>query len=157
MYTAPSSRSSVTSLSIILKKMLNRVGARTQPFFTPLTMGKNPNRSLVFVELDNHAEEIQWAAKALHDHPQSLSAHCIKRYIQPFLLLPAFLFELSEDEHHFCGALVGSEPTLRPPTNECPILDTKQSEGETPVILELLGIRSTPTLPSLPDPPGSDC
>ena len=33
-------------LSIILKKMLNRVGARTQPCFTPLAIGKGSERSL---------------------------------------------------------------------------------------------------------------
>ena len=59
------------------------------------------------------------AAKALHNHLESLSAHCVKRfgqvhkrYIQSFVLLTAFLLELSEDEHHVCGAPVGSEPTL---------------------------------------------
>ena len=38
------------------------------------------------------------------------------------------------------------------PTNECPGYDTKQFDGEVPVILELWGMRSTPTLPSLPGP-----
>ena len=75
--------------------------------------------ALVFVQLDNHVEKLWWAVKGLHDHPQSLSAHCIKhfgqvhkRYVQSFVLLSAFLLELSEDEHHVCGAPVGSEPTL---------------------------------------------
>ena len=36
--------------------------------------------------------------------------------------------------------------------NECPGYDTKQSHGEVPVILELWGTRSTPSLPSLPGP-----
>ena len=43
MYTAPTS-SSMTCLRIMLKKMLNRVSARTQPCFTPLTMGKDPEK-----------------------------------------------------------------------------------------------------------------
>ena len=38
---------------------------------------------------------------------------------------------------------------VRPP-NECPESDTKQSNGETPVML--WGMRSTPLLPSLPGP-----
>ena len=38
------------------------------------------------------------------------------------------------------------------PHNECPTYDTKQSEGEVPVMLELWGIRSTPSLPLLPGP-----
>ena len=44
---------------------------------------------------------------------------------------------------------------VRPPTttNECPGYDTKQSDGETPVMLELWGMRSIPSLPSLPVAP----
>ena len=38
------------------------------------------------------------------------------------------------------------------PSNECPEYDTKQSDGEVPVILELLGVRSTSLLPSLSGP-----
>ena len=34
----------------------------------------------------------------------------------------------------------------------CPRYDTKQSDGEVPVMLELWGMQSTPSLPSLPDP-----
>ena len=41
---------------------------------------------------------------------------------------------------------------VRPPTNECPGYDTKQSDGEVPVMLELWGMRSTPLLPSLRGP-----
>ena len=36
--------------------------------------------------------------------------------------------------------------------NECPRYDTKRSDGEAPVMLELWGMRSTPSLPSLPGP-----
>ena len=36
--------------------------------------------------------------------------------------------------------------------NECPGYDTKQSDGELPVIVELLGMQSTPSLPLLPVP-----
>ena len=35
-----------------------------------------------------------------------------------------------------------------PPTNECPGYDTKQSDGEYPVMLELWGLWNTPLLPS---------
>ena len=38
------------------------------------------------------------------------------------------------------------------PPNECPGYDIKQSDGEFPVILELWGMRSTPSLPLLPGP-----
>ena len=34
--------------------------------------------------------------------------------------------------------------------NQCPGYDTKQSYGEVPIILELLGMQSTPSLPSFP-------
>ena len=34
--------------------------------------------------------------------------------------------------------------------NECPVYDTKQSDGEAPVMLELWGMRSTPSFPSFP-------
>ena len=36
--------------------------------------------------------------------------------------------------------------------NECPGYDTKQSDGEAPVMLELWGMWSIPLLPSLPSP-----
>ena len=41
---------------------------------------------------------------------------------------------------------------VRPPPNECPGYDTKQSDGEVPAMLELWGMRSTPSLPLLPGP-----
>ena len=40
-------------------------------------------------------------------------------------------------------------------SNECPGYDTKQSDGEASVILELWGMLSTPSLSSLTDPPWS--
>ena len=36
--------------------------------------------------------------------------------------------------------------------NECPGCDIEQSDGEVPVVLELWGVRSTPSLPLLPGP-----
>ena len=36
--------------------------------------------------------------------------------------------------------------------NECPGYDTKQSDGEALVMLEICGMRSTPSLLSLPGP-----
>ena len=36
--------------------------------------------------------------------------------------------------------------------NECPGYGTKQSDGEATVMLELWGMQSTPSLPSLPGP-----
>ena len=37
-------------------------------------------------------------------------------------------------------------------SNECPRYDTKQSDGETPVILVLWAMWNTPSLPSFPGP-----
>ena len=37
-----------------------------------------------------------------------------------------------------------------PHSSKCPDYDTKQYDGEVPVILELWGMRRTPSLPSLP-------
>ena len=41
---------------------------------------------------------------------------------------------------------------VRPPPNECLGYDIKQSDGEVPVILELWGMQSTPSLTLLPGP-----
>ena len=41
---------------------------------------------------------------------------------------------------------------VRPPSNECPGYDTKQSDDEVPTVLELSGMQSTPSLPLLPGP-----
>ena len=38
------------------------------------------------------------------------------------------------------------------PVGECPVDDTKQSDGEVPVMLELLGTRSILLSPLLPGP-----
>ena len=38
------------------------------------------------------------------------------------------------------------------PLNECPAYDIKQSDGEVPVMLELWGMWSTPSLSLLPGP-----
>ena len=52
-------------------------------------------------------------------------------------------------EYTDCTSAEGVRP---PPSNECPVIDTKQSDGEGPAVLELWGIRSTPSLPLLPGP-----
>ena len=41
---------------------------------------------------------------------------------------------------------------VRPSPNEFPGYDTKQSDGDVPVMLELWGMQSTLSLPSLPRP-----
>ena len=41
---------------------------------------------------------------------------------------------------------------VRPPHYECPRYDTKQSDGEFPVMLGLWGMQSTSSFPLLPGP-----
>ena len=48
--------------------------------------------------------------------------------------------------------LAQSAGGLNPHPNECPEYDTKQSNGEVPVMLGPWGIRSTLSLPLLPGP-----
>ena len=43
-----------------------------------------------------------------------------------------------------------SAEEVRPSPNECPRYDPKQSDAEVPVMIELWGMRSTPSLPLLP-------
>ena len=45
-----------------------------------------------------------------------------------------------------------SVPSGWDPTNKCPGYDTKKSDGEVPVMVELWEMRNTPSLPSLPGP-----
>ena len=49
------------------------------------------------------------------------------------------------------SAELGLDPP--PTTNQCPGYGNNQSDGEVPVMLELWGMRSTPSLPSLSGPP----
>ena len=52
-------------------------------------------------------------------------------------------------EYTDCISAEGKDPL---PPNECPVYDTKQSDGEVPVMLGLCGMQSTPSLPLLPGP-----
>ena len=51
------------------------------------------------------------------------------------------------EEYTDCTFVEGQDPP-----NECPGYETKQSDGEVPVILELWRMQRTPSLPSLPGP-----
>ena len=51
---------------------------------------------------------------------------------------------------HLC---IGKTPThTHTHTTECPWYDTKQSDGEVSIMLQLWGMRNTPLLPLLPGP-----
>ena len=64
-------------------------------------------------------------------------------------LSPLFLFAHSAGavEHTDCTSAAGEDQHY-----ECPGYDTKQSEGEVSVMLELWGMGSAPSLPLLPGP-----
>ena len=51
-------------------------------------------------------------------------------------------------EYTNCTSAEGYDPT----PNECPEYVTKQSDGKVPAVLQLWGMRNTPSLPSLPGP-----
>ena len=55
-------------------------------------------------------------------------------------------------EYTDCFSAEGWGWGVRPLPNECPGYDTKQSDGEAPVMLKLLGMQSTPSLLLLPGP-----
>ena len=67
---------------------------------------------------------------------------------------------LEEDVHIYIAQLAGaveftvcnSAERERHSRNECPGYDTRQSDGEVSVMLELWGMQSAPSLPSLPGP-----
>ena len=50
------------------------------------------------------------------------------------------------------GIVEYTDCTSADPANKCLGYDIKQSDGEVPVMLELWGMWSTPSLPSLPGP-----
>ena len=113
-------------LSIILKKILNRVGARMQPCFTPLAIGKGSERSLF------NLTWLCWSSCSWMTILRIFGGQP-RRYMisqRPFLLtvsnalvrstnvtystvlLSTLLLELPEDEGHVCSSPVCSEATL---------------------------------------------
>ena len=60
-------------------------------------------------------------------------------------LIPKVFQSAGAVEYTDCTSTEGVRP---PPAT----IDTKQSDGEVPVMMELWGKRSTPSLPSLPGP-----
>ena len=64
--------------------------------------------ALVFVQLNNYAEKLWEAAKVLHDHPQSLSAHCHTLWSGPQTLHTV----LCSTPSNSLGAVWGQTPCL---------------------------------------------
>ena len=71
----------------------------------------------------------------------------LQRFLQPLLIIIENVMNKIHGavEYADCISARGN-----PPPDECPGYDTKQSDGEVPVMLELWGMRSTPSLLSLP-------
>ena len=63
------------------------------------------------------------------------------------LLVAIFTQSSGAVEYTDCFSAEGKTP---PSSNECPGYETKQSDGEVPVMLEFWGMWSTPSLSSLP-------
>ena len=80
----------------------------------------------------------------------SHSADTVGKGMHPTILLPA----------KYCSVAWGcrirrlqfSRGVRLPPRNESHGYDTKQSDGEVPIMLKLWGMQSAPLLPSLPGP-----
>ena len=67
--------------------------------------------------------------------------------INLYVLLQVIAQSAGAVEYTGCFSAEGEEPPTK-----CPGYDTKQSDGEVPAMLELWGMRSTLSLPSLPGP-----
>ena len=65
---------------------------------------------------------------------------------------PNAMAERSFGNNHIAQSDGDVEYTDCTSANKCPAYDTKQSDGKVPVMLELWGMRSTPSLPLLPGP-----
>ena len=83
-------------------------------------------------------------------HP---SLHCVTLFCNHFPKLAAVLQKKKKIaqlagavEYTDCTSAEGQDPH----PNECPGYDTKQFDGEVPVMQQLWGMRNTPLLPSLP-------
>ena len=70
-------------------------------------------------------------------------------YTTNIILLISIYQAQSAGVAEYTDSIIAESKTL---SNECPRYDTKQSDGEFQVMLELWGMRSTPLLSSLPGP-----
>ena len=82
-----------------------------------------------------HSLELAARGTGLYKNSDKTDFMCFNQYVA---ILPSRLW-------------LQNTPTASP-TNECPGYDSKQSDSEAPVMLELWGRWSTPLFPSLPGP-----
>ena len=113
------------------------------------------NAKVILVEQQLYYFTHSWGEKGVHNFHKDIS---------PIVNKPAHLeFELTHFEaaipQFSCpvdwGCRIHRLLLCRgviPPLNECPGYDTKQSDGEVPVMSELSGMRSYSSWPSLPGP-----
>ena len=78
---------------------------------------------------------------------QQASSTFISLNIKTILILP-LVQSAGVVEYTDCTSAEGQDPP-----KECPGYDTRQSDGEAPVMLDFGGMRSTPSLPLLSGPP----
>ena len=69
-----------------------------------------------------------------------------------FWMIFCFFFLLMKAKKIEYTGCTSAEGYKNPTPNKCPRYETKQSDGEVPIMLELWGMWNTPLLPSLPGP-----
>ena len=100
------------------------------------------NRTVLTFKLRTYINWIAWNTTVL-----TFKLNCLKYFILHLTLCFALSARAIEYIESFCA-----EKQDFP--SECPGFDTKQSDSEVLVMLELYRIRSTPSLPLLPGPLG---
>ena len=91
------------------------------------------NSTFTWQRLSNHSQ-VLW--------PSRLGLHLCRGVWVPYKEWPSWLGMLSDHRLYLYRG--------KSPPNDCPRYDNKQSDGETPLMLELCGMWSTPSLTSLP-------
>ena len=113
--------------STLAKKIPHKVGARTQPCFTPLRMSKGndvePSKTtmpFVLTEGSDDAAGSGWTSDLGDNLEKTIPADQVdslrevyEGYVEWLSLFLAFLLQLSEGKHHINGGPVGLESALR--------------------------------------------
>ena len=93
-----------------------------------------------------------WTRVAVSNSYDDNRGHLITFFRLFYFFLSFFLSPPTKTGWRFRTTLTASLQKYMTPINKCPVYDTKQSDGEVPVMLELWGVRSIPWLPSLLGP-----
>ena len=81
--------------------------------------------------------------------PGNQNRNKFPKLISPFFFCEAWLYIL----HNLSNYMFTAKLCIQDTANECTRYDTKQTDGEAPVMLELWRMQSTPLLLLLPGPP----